>query len=288
MDDRLDAWRERPLSVLSRVTSENRGWIGVSAALIDIAGGAGEVVFPQHNVSMLVGRPLNTEMCCDGSAASRLQDPGTFDIIPARSMISFVDAGRSLFFTVGLDHSLVCETAHSMGMNADRVTLEHCLTCRDPQIEYIMLALRAELELDQPCGRVYADSLAVALASQLLRRWSKSAPKQLTRGLPRPTLQRVLAYIDDRLSADLNLSSVAEVAGMSSSHFGSLFRNSVGMPVHRYIVRRRVERAVDLITRTRLPLSDIALQVGFANQSHMAMAVRRLTGVTPRHLRSES
>ncbi|HEX8805476.1 MAG TPA: AraC family transcriptional regulator [Candidatus Aquilonibacter sp.] len=289
MDDhRLDAWRERPLNVLSRVTAENRGWIGLSASLIDIAGGAGEVAFPQHNVLMLVGTPLNTAMCCDGAGVSRLQQPGTFDIVPARSTISFVDAGRSLFFAVGLEHSLVCETAHSMGMNGDRVTLEHRLTCRDPQIEHLMLALRAELELDQPCGRVYADSLGVALASQLLRRWGKFTPKQLTRGLPRPTLQRVLAYIDDRLSADLNLSSIAEIAGMSSSHFGTLFRNSLGMPVHRYIIRRRVERAVDLITRTHLPLSDIALQVGFANQSHMAMAVRRLTGVTPKYLRSES
>lgn len=286
VDDRLDAWRERPLTVASRLTADDRGWGGFSATLIDIEGGAGELVFAQHNVAMLVGEPVDTAVRCDGEGESRFLRTGTFDIFPARSTVSFVDAGRSLVFSVGLEHSLVRETAYSMGMDADRVTLEQRLTCRDPQIEHIMWALKAELELDQPLGRVYADSLAVALASQLLRRWGTSTPKELSRGLPRPTLQRVLAYIDDRLSADLNLRTIAEVAGMSPSHFGTLFKNSLGIPVHRYIIRRRVERAVDLITHTRLPLSDVALHVGFANQSHMAMTVRRYIGVAPKRLRS--
>lgn len=288
MDDRLDEWRERPLSVLSRLTAEDRGWGGFGAMLVDIAGGAGELVFAQHNVTMLVGTPLNTAIRCDGAGESRLQHPGTFDILPARSTVSFVDAGRSLFFTVGLEHGLVCETAYSMGMDADRVTFERRLTCRDPQIEYIMWALKAELELDQPYGRVYADSLAVALASQVLRCWSKSAPKQLSRGLPQSMLRSVLAYIDDGLSADLNLSDIAKVAGMSPSHFGTLFKNSLGVPVHRYIIQRRVDRAVELITRTQLPLCDIALQVGFANQSHMAMVVRRFVGISPKRLRNST
>ncbi|MGB6987238.1 MAG: AraC family transcriptional regulator [Candidatus Aquilonibacter sp.] len=236
---------------------------------------------------MLFGTPLDTAIRCDGARASRLQRPGTFDILPARSSVSFVDAGLGRFLLVGLEHSLVRETAYAMGMDADRISFEPSLTCHDPQIEHIMCALKAELELDQPVGRVYADSLAVALASRLLRRWGKSTQKQLCRGLPRQTLQRVLAYIDDRLSSDVNLSTIAEVAGMSSSHLGTLFKNSLGIPVHRYIIRRRVERAVDLIIRTEVPLCDIALQVGFANQSHMAMAVRRFVGVTPKRLRSD-
>lgn len=287
MDERLDAWRDQPLRVLSRLTAESRGWLGFSAMLFEVGGGTSEaIVFPRHTVMMLVGDPLNTTVSCDGAAESRLQLPGTFDVFPARSSVSCTDAGRTAFFYVGLEHSLVCQTAYSMGMNADRITFEQQLTCRDPQIEHIMLALKAELELEHPGGRACADSLAVALAAQLLRRWGRSKPKQLNGTMRQSRLQRVLAYIDDRLSSDLSLSDIADVAGMSMSHLSALFKNSLGMPVHRYIVARRVERAIDLITHSRLPLSDIALLTGFAHQSHMAMAVRRSTGVTPKGLRS--
>lgn len=99
--------------------------------------------------------------------------------------------------------------------------------------------------------------------------------------LHKPTLQRVLAYIDDRLTADLSLTDIARITGMSVSHLSARFKNSLGVPLHRYILQRRVERAVDLITLSVLSLSDIALQTGFANQSHMAMAVRPRPSIKP-------
>lgn len=171
-DERLDAWRKQPLLILSRLTPESRGWVGFSAELFEGGGRtSGNLVLPRHQVMMLVGAPINTTVSCDDNIASCLQLPGTFNIYPARSSFSCMDAGPSAFFTVGLEHSLLCETAYSMGMKPEHITLEHQLTCRDPQIEHIMLALKAELELDQPGGSACVDSLAVALATQLLRRW---------------------------------------------------------------------------------------------------------------------
>jgi AraC family transcriptional regulator len=69
---------------------------------------------------------------------------------------------------------------------------------------------------------------------------------------------------------------------MSPSHFKVLFKQSIGLPVHQYVVRSRVEYASTLIGRGKLPLSDVALQAGFANQSHMARWMKRVTGRTPR------
>jgi AraC family transcriptional regulator len=65
-----------------------------------------------------------------------------------------------------------------------------------------------------------------------------------------------------------------------------LFKQSVGVPVHQYVLRSRVAYAVDLLVKSKLPLSDVALQAGFANQSHMARCVRRATGLTPSTLRN--
>jgi AraC family transcriptional regulator len=56
------------------------------------------------------------------------------------------------------------------------------------------------------------------------------------------------------------------------------------MPVHQYVVQRRVERARTLLLQGKLNASQIALDTGFAHQSHMAHWMGRLLGVTPREL----
>lgn len=286
-DSRLDAWRERPLEVIRHATSEALGWGRPDAALLEVAGASVEpIVLGEHSVSMLVGPPLETAISCDDATVSRLQRPGTFDFFPAHSSLSFVDAGSSLFLRVSLDRSLVCETAHSMGLDIDRITFRPDLTCRDERIEHLLWALKVELDDNQPGGRVFAESVAVALVSQLLRRNGVTMDlRRTSAGLPELTLRRVLGHIENNLATDLTLSEVARVANLGLSQFCALFKASVGTSVHRYVVRRRVERAVNLITSSWTPLSDVALQTGFANQSHMTAAVRRLIGTTPKRLR---
>ncbi len=200
MDDRLEVnyWLDRPLEVLSRRTSLERGWTRFQASLIHVAGGSSQpALLARHNVTMLVGSALATAAACDGVTAARLQEPGQFDVLPARSSVSWVDRGNSVFLAVGLEHELVRSTALEMGLDPDRVAFAPQLTCRDPQIEHLLWALKAELETDEPYGRLYADSLGVALASQILRRWSHRHFKPLARSLTGALLKRVLAYIHD-------------------------------------------------------------------------------------------
>lgn len=280
-------WLDRPLEVLSRVSSADRGWAGVSASLIRVAGGTSRpTTLARHNVTMLVGPPLRTVARCDETMDQRLQRPGEFNILPARSSVEWVNQGSSLFLAVGLEHDLITRTALEMGLDPDRVGFIPRLTCRDPQIEHLLWALKAELESEAPHGRIYADSLGVALASQLLRRWSRTAREPLANGLPQRELKRVLSYVHERIGAELTVAMIAEVAGISPSHLNLRFKQSMGTSVHQYVLRKRVERAAELLARTQLPICDIALQSGFANQSHMALRMRRAIGVTPGRLRA--
>ena len=80
---------------------------------------------------------------------------------------------------------------------------------------------------------------------------------------------------------DLTLCELAQIANLSPSHFKLLFKLSFGVPVHQYVVRIRVDYAIELLSRGLQPLCDVALQSGFANQSHMARCVRRATGLSP-------
>jgi transcriptional regulator of acetoin/glycerol metabolism len=106
-------------------------------------------------------------------------------------------------------------------------------------------------------------------------------PYQARGGLSPRTLQRVREYIDSHLQENIRLEALAAAAGLSMFHFARAFRQSEGLTPHSFLIQQRVERAEELLTRTDLPLSQIALATGFSDQSHLARHFRRRFGVAP-------
>jgi AraC family transcriptional regulator len=104
-------------------------------------------------------------------------------------------------------------------------------------------------------------------------------------GLSGYRLKQVLSFIEDHLAEDLSLEQIAAIAGVSGSHIKTLFRTAMGMPVHQYVIGRRVERARTLLTQDRLSIAEIALASGFAHQSHMARHMKRHLGMPPRAIK---
>ena len=80
-------------------------------------------------------------------------------------------------------------------------------------------------------------------------------------GLNGRRLKRVLSFIEDQLAEDLSLEKIAAVAGVSASHLQTLFQILMGMPVHQYVIQRRVERAKTLLMNDGLLMAEIALQL---------------------------
>jgi AraC-like DNA-binding protein len=104
-------------------------------------------------------------------------------------------------------------------------------------------------------------------------------------GLPVGTVHRISEYIESELSNPISLQDLAAVAGLSACHFARAFKRSTGVPPHRYLMDLRVDKAVALIQGTDRPLADIALEVGFCDQSHFSRLIVRAKGLTPRELR---
>jgi AraC-like DNA-binding protein len=104
----------------------------------------------------------------------------------------------------------------------------------------------------------------------------------LSRGGLSPALKnRICDFIEEHIGEKISLGALSSMAGLSPNHFARAFQQSVGMPPHRYLLRRRVEHVEQMLRETQLPLSQIALAVGFADQSHLARHFRRLTGMPP-------
>jgi AraC family transcriptional regulator len=99
-------------------------------------------------------------------------------------------------------------------------------------------------------------------------------------GLSNITLARLRDYVMAHLDEPIDVASLARVAGRSPFHFSRVFTRSVGVTPHRYIVRLRLQRAVELVGDGEVSLAQVAFRTGFADQSHLARWVRRVHGVS--------
>jgi AraC family transcriptional regulator len=236
-----------------------------------------------HVISMHAGAPVQAWCRCEGLSQRRMQTPGDIDIVPAGASGVWTDEQSATILLLRLAPGLLLATARDLDLNPDRMVLTPRLQLRDPRIEHLAWALKAEREDGYAGGRLYAESLGTALAAHLLRAHAlPSASRPIgDRGLPARRLKRVLDFLEANLEQNPGLDELAAVAGFGLSHFKVLFRRSTGMPPHQYLLRRRVERACELLQQGRLSASQIALETGFAHQSHMARCMRRLLGVTP-------
>ena len=100
-------------------------------------------------------------------------------------------------------------------------------------------------------------------------------------GLAPVARRRVCEYIDSHLEENIRLETLANTAKLSLSHFARAFRDTLGVPPHRYVLQQRIDRAREMLIRTEVPLSEIAVRTGFADQSHFARHFHRWVGIAP-------
>jgi AraC-like DNA-binding protein len=153
---------------------------------------------------------------------------------------------------------------------------------RDPRFQHLAWALRAELEAEDASDPHYAESLGTAMAVRLAGAAVTVGRKR--RALSARAAARVIDYIEAHLDERLSLDRLAALVELSVPHFNVLFRQTMGVPVHRYVVQRRLERARSMSLQGRLSAGQVALEVGFAHQSHMAAWMKREFGMTPRDI----
>ena len=101
----------------------------------------------------------------------------------------------------------------------------------------------------------------------------------------REAFGRVRQYVDAHLDSRLDVQALAQMIGMSASHFSRSFHKAVGVSPHMYVLQCRVIRAQELLATTQLPLAEIALTIGFSDQSHFSRRFHELIGVPPRKFR---
>jgi len=146
----------------------------------------------------------------------------------------------------------------------------------------IAVALRRECREGGPHGPDYAVRLAGVLAARLAeRRVRLDTVRSLQGGLTGHRLRACVDHIDGNLHRDVTLAEFAELAGLSVTHFARAFRKSLGKPPYRYFRRLRIGRAKALLAGSGQAIAQVALECGYAAQSHFSSAFKLLTMKTP-------
>lgn len=257
---------------------------GLTVGLYQAGGGLFDAPpTPEHRLILHLGAPIRADCRVEGLHQRRVQVHGDLDLVPAGAAGLWEDDRPATLLHFRITHALLRATAEDMELNPADIGLIPQLQARDPQIEHVASALHAALATGVPLERLFAESLGTALVARVLRRFASNGPQVIKGGLSKRQLQRVVDRVEGGIDESLSLRALAEVAGLSVSHFKTQFRRSMGMPVHQYVIQRRVERAKTLIMAGGA-ISQVALDAGFAHQSHLARCMRRVLGLSPMEL----
>jgi AraC family transcriptional regulator len=191
------------------------------------------------------------------------------------------------FFAISMDAAFIKQIWETEFGQAADFELSTAIGVRDLVIIRIGLLGQRELSEGGIGGRLYAECLGTALAIHLLRQYGTSRRARVIHkgGLASRPLRRVIDYINEHLQDELSLAELARTAKLSPHHFATVFKASTGIPPHRYVIERRIDRARDLLRRNDKTISEIAYAIGFSSQSHLTTNFRRMTGLTPRQFR---
>ncbi|NJR71164.1 MAG: helix-turn-helix transcriptional regulator [Synechococcales cyanobacterium CRU_2_2] len=207
---------------------------------------------------------------------------GRVDVIPA-FLDHWTNWDREVEFSViAICPTLVNQITQELMQR--EVELIPQVSIDDLVIQQLALALRTEIQTGCMSGRLYGESLGTALAARLVQHYAVSKPSLEFKasGLSQLQLERVIDYMKANLTQDLSILDLATLTSMSESHFSRSFKQSVGIAPYQYLMQQRVERAKQLLKQQAVSISDIALDCGFANQTHLTKVFRQMTGVTPK------
>jgi AraC-like DNA-binding protein len=276
-----------PGSTTSLSCVDDSNWYGFPFEMRTFVGGeANDVVLPNYFVSHFVDGQCSARVGTKQRQNDLTHTPGTFVAYPAGRHWDLLEyRGTVTTINIACDWALLRK---SRLLDLDELPrLDAIYPCAaDPGITSIISSMVREYQSGSPSGRLYAESLSIALAARLNGMAREDAHRYSAgEGLDQQRAKLVRDFIEASLAEDLSVADLARRVGISPSRFATLFRNTFSSPVHHYVITRRIERAMCMLLASDYRNADIALACGFASESHLSDVFKRITGTTPRNYR---
>lgn len=238
---------------------------------------------PYTLIGMHMGEPVRVEVREDGPFEEKTFQPGDIAIIPAGARYSIRFAGPAEFLIMSLDEELVSCARQWVNGQTSELKVKWCQ--RDRFIRETIQNLRTTIEQKRQSGKIYAETLATSLALHILRNLGREGEcgrsNRGGHGLSREQLQKTIEFIASTPYREISLATMSRAAGLSPFHFSRMFKLSTGLSPHQFVLRRRLEVGAEALVARKTPISDIAAELGFADQSHFTMHFKRFHGIAP-------
>lgn len=191
------------------------------------------------------------------------------------------------FVHVYLSADLLLGVASEMDADPARIEVVEQIGFEDQLLAQIGQTLATGLDQSLPADAFYAQSASRLLAAHIIRHYTaaRHLPAETAYGLTRRQLQQVGEFVNAHLQQDLSVEVLAQQTGYSPYHFTRLFRQATDQSPYQFVLQQRVAHARQLLRESDMPVAEIALVSGFANQSHLTRMFRRMLGTTPRQAR---
>jgi AraC family transcriptional regulator len=280
--------------VIPNAASFELGWTGLQAVRYrdSITNEFSAPPISQHALILVTRPPEQMNLRYEGVKLDKPPAAGSVAVMPAGSVSLWHWRGSKDSLHIYLEPSLVARVAaETFELDPSRTVVPPLDPLIVPELRAAMLAVDAELAAGGSGGPLMIESLANVVAIQLIRHFL--GPRRLASRpdtvLPRRKLDLVTEYIMENLEAKLTLEQMASIVNVSPYHFARQFKTTTGLPPHQYVIRRRVERAQHLLRADGgLSLVEIALRVGFSDQSQFSSHFKRIVGITPGQFRTRN
>ena len=273
------------------LTSSDLGWKSITVAEFKQPPGNSQFSPDlEHTIALcLATKPYRIWQAIGDRNYSGIYSKGDLSIAPAKLPCTYKVYGDDHYLEIKIPTPFLERVANEiMDCDLDRLKLRTEFRDRHPQIEQLAMMLRSELHRGRDgMGQLYIDSLANALMVNVLRDYSQTQPTIFIHegGLSDRSLFQVIEYIDHHLSQSIKLEDLSNHAGISKFHFSRLFKKSMGVSPHKYVMQQRIELAKKLLLKADESISDIALKCGFNSHAHMGKYFRNYVGMTPKAYR---
>ena len=155
----------------------------------------------------------------------------------------------------------------------------------DPTIWSTATKLGQAIDAPGGANRLYVEALGVVLIHELVRLnlGNLRAEAPVRGGLAAWQQRIVTAYVEEHLSEQIPLAKLASLARLSTFHFCRAFKQSFGVPPHRYHTNRRIELAKNMLAARKYSVTEVGLTLGFSETSSFTAVFRKITGQLPSH-----
>ena len=167
-------------------------------------------------------------------------------------------------------------------IDAIEAALPPVLTTRDGRLAGMVIAMRDEVKEGCPSGRLFAESISIALLAYMAGKYATPGNTHRTSSLSPAQRRSIADYVRANLASDISVSELAGLVQMSPSHFARVFKASFGVTPYRFVMQERIEGAKGMLVGTKLSASQVSAAFAFSSQSHFLKVFRQFTGVTPK------